>query len=552
MKKYLYIVLLALLSLMGCSDFLDSDNKSNVTTDQFYRTKAGYESLVNATFSSLRGIYGKEPWLFCAGTDLYASGRNNVPAGIGQYTSLNPLDPNVAAFYKSAYEGIQLANTAIYYADVTEASNMISQYKSEARFIRAFYYHLLVEQFGGVALVTDMYLDKPKYDFPRESAENIYSFIITELESLKADLPATTKELGRPAKKAADHLLAKVYLSRGYETFGSASDFTKAAEYADLAIDGQKLTISFNDLFWPTNEKNDEFIWSVQYDAASIAADPLKDGNMQQSFFGTYLNGVNDNNKYTTSNLTPTLRLHQLYTQADSRYEGTFMVELYAKYYDLYTKTAELNDITVKYYYPPVWDVADTAAWRAANTTRAKTIIVPMQENTLTTSGKPTNYNAAMTGDVYGVACVRKFDDPTSLFSTNGSTRDVVISRLGETYLIAAEAYLKANKPGIALDRINEVRRRAAKPGYDMSIKENQLSIDFILDERARELAGEYHRWMDLKRTGKLIEYCVKYNPNIGNESNFKGADGQNKILRPIPKQAIDLNHATITQNPGY
>lgn len=552
MKKYPYILLLALLSLMGCSDFLDSDNKSNVTTDQFYKTKEGYESLINATFSSLRGIYGKEPWLFCAGTDLYASGRNDVPAGIGQYTDLIPLNANVAAFYKSAYEGIQLANTAIYYADVTEASGSIAQYKAEARFIRAFYYNLLVEQFGGVALVTKMYLDNPEYDFPRESAENIYTFIITELESLKADLPATAKQLGRPSQRAVLHLLAKVYLSRGYETFGSVSDFTKAAAYADEAINGQKLTIAFNDLFWPTNEKNDEFIWSVQYDAASIASNPSKNGNMQQAFFGTYLGGSEDKNKYTTSNLTPTLRLHQLFVEGDSRYEGTFMTQLYNEYYDLYTKTAELNDITVKYYYPAPWEVADTAAWRAANKTRAKAIILPMQENTLTTSGKPTTYNAAMTGDVYGVACVRKFDDPTSLFSTQGSTRDVVISRLGETYLIAAEAYLKANQPALAMARINEVRKRAAEPGYDMSIKENEVTIDFILDERARELAGEYHRWMDLKRTGKLIEYCVKYNPNITSENNFKGTDGQNKILRPIPTQAIQLNHATITQNPGY
>ncbi|HCO66400.1 MAG TPA: RagB/SusD family nutrient uptake outer membrane protein, partial [Dysgonomonas sp.] len=198
------------------------------------------------------------------------------------------------------------------------------------------------------------------------------------------------------------------------------------------------------------------------------------------------------------------------------------------------------------------WEVADTAAWRAANSTRAKTIIIPMQEQTLTATGKPTTYNAAMGGDVYGVASVRKFDDPASLFSTNSSTRDVVLARVGETYLVAAEAYFKAGNSGKALERINEVRRRAALPGYDLQISESDLSIDFILDERGRELAGEYHRWMDLKRTGKLIEYCVKYNPEITGEDFFKGTDGQNKILRPIPRDAIDLNHADVQQNPGY
>ena len=78
------------------------------------------------------------------------------------------------------------------------------------------------------------------------------------------------------------------------------------------------------------------------------------------------------------------------------------------------------------------------------------------------------------------------------------------------------------------------------------------MSIDFILDERARELAGEYHRWMDLKRTGKLVEYAVKYNPDIVNADYFKGTNGQNKILRPIPLTAINLNEAKVEQNPGY
>jgi len=550
MKKISYI-LFTLLFLSGCSDFLDQDNKSNVTTDEFYKTKVGYESLMNTAYSSLRSVYGKEPWLFSAGTDLYASGRNRVPDGVGSYSNLIDQDANVASFYKACYAGIQLANTAIHYAVLTEQTDMISQYKAEARFIRAFYYYLLVQQFGGVAIVEKMILDEPEYNFPRESAEKVYNFIITEMEDIKDSLPAKYSSLGRPDQRAVNHFLAKTYLCRGYETFGSSADFENAAKYADMAINGQNLTISFYDLFWPTNEKNEEIIWSVQYDPSSVS-DPSKDGNMQQSFFGTYLGGSNEGHKYTTSNLTPTLRLHQLYTEGDSRYEGTFMVEIYNRYYDFYTKSAELNTTMVRYYYPPVWEVADTAAWRAANSTRAKTIIIPMQEQTLTATGKPTTYNAAMGGDVYGVASVRKFDDPASLFSTNSSTRDVVLARVGETYLVAAEAYFKAGNSGKALERINEVRRRAALPGYDLQISESDLSIDFILDERGRELAGEYHRWMDLKRTGKLIEYCVKYNPEITGEDFFKGTDGQNKILRPIPRDAIDLNHADVQQNPGY
>jgi hypothetical protein len=138
-------------------------------------------------------------------------------------------------------------------------------------------------------------------------------------------------------------------------------------------------------------------------------------------------------------------------------------------------------------------------------------------------------------------------------------THDLFLARLGETYLIAAEAYFKQNQLTVATDRINEVRRRAAMPGHeaDMVITEGDIDIDFILDERARELAGEGFRWFDLKRTGKLIERTQLYNPEIkaifdaGNDP-FMGANGNYKILRPIPLSAIALDAGDYPQNPAY
>ncbi|OIN55542.1 RagB/SusD family nutrient uptake outer membrane protein, partial [Arsenicibacter rosenii] len=91
---------------------------------------------------------------------------------------------------------------------------------------------------------------------------------------------------------------------------------------------------------------------------------------------------------------------------------------------------------------------------------------------------------------------------------------------------------------------------RAAKPGKTaaMQIKADQVTLDFILDERARELAGEQIRWFDLKRTGKLIERIKAYAPD--NAVNLQDYH----TLRPIPQTQLDAvtNKTDFKQNPGY
>ena len=160
----------------------------------------------------------------------------------------------------------------------------------------------------------------------------------------------------------------------------------------------------------------------------------------------------------------------------------------------------------------------------------------------------------------YGNACIKKFDDPSQASIDNResrcSTHDVVVARLGEAYLIAAEAFIKMNQPDNAAKMINDLRKRPGtiKAGYTaaMTVETSEMDIDFLLDERAREMAGEYVRWTDLKRTHKLVEYATTYNEDGIKEANMKGTDGKYKTLRPIPQAAIDLNQAKVVQNPGY
>lgn len=561
-----------LLLASACSDFLEEENKSNIVADEFYTTASGYEALVNATYSTLRNIYGELPYVFTYGTDLYTSGRGTPPSvGLLNYRDLDATESNVLNLYRTLYEGIQLANTALYFNEITEEVETLGVREGEVRFLRAYFYFLLVQSFGDVPLVKER-VSSVLLGFKRESAADIYKFIIEEMQAAMGLVPENQDDEGRVNKRVIRHYLAKVFLTRGYQPYGEAEDFNTAAEYADAAIAGQGLNLTFEDLFYPGNEDNEEVIFAVQYDRSSIL-NPSSDGNTQNYWFGPYLGGEGTKFGYPNRaySLVPSLYAFDVFSEKgmyDARWEATFMTEMYVPdpsipgagantvgYYRYYTEADNRENIPVKIFYAHKW--VDPVAWRAANpATRANTEIRPFEQP----AGDPNWRSWEASEDTNldnATPAVKKFDDPTSEFSTNGSsTRDIFLARLGETYLIAGEAYYKAGDAGTAADRINEVRRRAAKPGAEdqMEITAAEVDIDFILDERARELLGEYHRWFDLKRTGTLAERNLAHNSVLKKLGVNPFGDGTLKTLRPIPQTVINLNESIgpEDQNPGY
>jgi hypothetical protein len=148
---------------------------------------------------------------------------------------------------------------------------------------------------------------------------------------------------------------------------------------------------------------------------------------------------------------------------------------------------------------------------------------------------------------------LKKFFDPTrTSIAEAQSARDAYVMRLAELYLIAAEAEVNINKTDSAAYYVNILRTRAATPGHvaDMQVVPAQMNIDFILDERARELCGEQLRWFDLKRTGKLIDRIKTQNLNPDAATFVQTYH----LLRPIPQAQLDAvtNKTVFTQNPGY
>ena len=552
MKKQIILSLLLLAcAFIGCKKFLEEENKSNIVSNEYYATAEGYEKLINSTYGTLRRVYSS-PYVFCAGTDMYVEGRDAQPVGISEYQNLNPDNAEVTNFYTNTYSSIQLCNTALYFNSNTAASATLPIRKGEVQFIRAYYYFLLVQSFGGVSIVTDRF-DSPVEQFKRNTAQETYDFIIKEMTEALALVPETTTDFGRVTKKAVRHFLAKVYLTRGYESFGSAQDFATAATFADAAIAGRTLTTSFENLFYPGNEKDQEVLFSVQFDAASLPT-ATTGGNTQAAFFGPYQGGSGgaQGYPYRAFVLVPTLYTFNTFTENDARFDATFMINLYQRYYDYYDRSAERANLNIRFYYESKWDTTTDAAWRAIDPARRATTTIIPYSNAWQASRSTVLDNATPS--------VKKFDDPKSQFGGATSTRDLFLARLGETYLIAAEAYFKSGNLASATARINEVRRRAAKPGKtaEMAITAANVNIDFILDERAREMVGEYERWFDLKRTGTLVERTRLYNRDIKANwfdkgiNPFAGVGGALKLLRPIPSRAIDLNAGSFAQNPGY
>lgn len=549
MKKTIFILGVVATLFGSCSDFIEEESLSFVTADETYTTASGFQLLVNTNYAWQKGIYGGDPWLFVAGTDMYAEGRTAEPAGLSQYSQLIPSAEGVDQLYTTCYQLIQSVNKTVYYSTITEQNAKVPILVGEARFLRANAYFLLVQTYGGVPLVTENFATPAPLQFDRNTAEEIYDFIIKELEASLASVEtAAYSSTGRVNKRAVNDLLAKVYLTRGYETFGKATDFATAATYADAAIAGQSLIIPYGQLFTPTTDLNAETIFSVQYDPASTATSPTTLGNKQFYYFSSYLGGSETNGgaPLRSYNLCPTAYALGLYTKEDSRWAATFMTVVYERYYDFY-RVADQSTLKIKHFYSPKWfTAADKATWMTDNAAKLATGFVYHDWGT---------YDAAYTlikNLDYQTIPVKKFDDPalTTPASTGPvSTRDIITARLGETYLVAAEAYLKAGNPATGLERLNVVRTRAKVP----SATAGEFNIDYILDERGREMLGEYTRWFDLKRTGKLVERTVKYNYKITNASQFSGNNGQQKILRPIPQTVIDLNqNKNFPQNPAY
>jgi len=599
MKKLLYAVaLLGAASLASCEDFLTAENKSAVTDTDYFVTATGFQSLVYDAYGTLDAIYNSsdEPTYFNAGTDLYCDGRNDCDLQLHRWSAFTPENGKVQNFYNACYDGIRAAYAIRHYAS---SANVPADAKAKAidegRFVAALYYYLLVNNFGGVPLVKE-YAASAVTGYPRATAAQTYDYIISELTGIidNGKLKASTASDGggEASIEAARALLAKTYLSAAWD-LNEASYFKKAAEEADKVINGRELTTEFAKL-WKADCSGDddpEFIFDVEYsDNASVH--DLQAGNRWQSFYCNYYGGKEEGMKNGGSSYIPTLHALKYFTKEDKRYFATFMPVMLVKkvwptdltlfkegeealgnYFAFYENGEKADGKAVGVYYPAWWesDDASIAAWKAADAAnRAQTFVIPQNDGTyimepwanykMDTKDKISTDPDYDSNNIklfdftqpdthkrsWSTTPCRKFDDSKHPnYDAGRSLRDLHVITLPEIFFVAAEAYLKDNQTDKALARLNSVRKRAGLAD------ETSIDIDKILKESACEMFGNGCRRMDLRRTGKLVEYNNLYNPQL------KGVAAETigqRLLWPIPQAAIDANKAMTSadQNPGY
>ena len=536
-----------MLGTASCSDLLKETVVSSISND-YIATTPGFIAATNAAYTPLRSFYATERGLTMSeyGTDIYSAGADGSFKGFHFYDSqLTSSVSILAELWDETYKGINTINAVIDRApSVTGLSDAVkTQRVGEMKYLRAHYYFILVQQFGPL----DLRLKEttgPTKTATRATEQAVYKQIEADL---LAAIPAlenkkASSDYGRATKAAAENLLAKVYLTRASSKFAEATDYANAATLCNNVINnyGFKLLPDFDQVFDQANQINDEVIFAVQY-----TSDPLTNGfidnqgNKLHLYFGMQYD-VQPGMQRDVANGRPFKRLkptayllNTVFADRvnDTRYKKTFKDTWLSNKPGTYNTTFDGSKATVTY--------------KAGDTT----IYIPGYEMPLAERAAkkyqvlvPSLYNYAL------FPTLKKFFDPLRPDMTyeNGS-RDYFVHRLADTYLMLAEASVKLDKQADAVAAINAVRVRAAAAGKAENMKVTSVDMNLIMEERARELAGEQTRWMDLKRWGNLVERVKQYN------SDAAANVADKHYVRPIPQKQVDLSeNGGFPQNSGY
>lgn len=516
-------------SFVSCTknDFLKEKPKGFLSSENAFLSQDGFVSAIGDLYRESRSLITVESWsgegdkLTSA---LYASGTDegyywDKQLNFGDYTLINPTNSLATQLWQKLFKIIQGSNLILSRLDGSAIpDDQKMEDEAEARWFRAYAYRFLVYLFGDVPKITTE-ITEPKFDYVRVSRDTILAFMISDFEYASQHLPAKNPGDGHLSRAAADHYLA--------ETFISTKQYDNAIAAATRVIDdGQYhlMTQRFGsykdkpgDVFWDMfrlgnqngNVGNTEsiLVWQMEYGVQGGEAtypierswgpymDPLKDSKGNKAILPS------DSLGRPVSFIIPSAYVDVTIWQNDDGDIRNSPYNMQRVIYNNNPKSPEFGEAIA----PPASPNRKYHVW-------VKKASCP--------EGHPQGYdpNGRMYTDIYAI-------------------------RMAETYLLRAEAYFDKDDKKLAADDINVVRQRAHAP----IVAPEDVNMDYILDERARELVVEEPRRLTLARLGLLYERVKKYNPvSAGTIQSFNN-------LLPIPQNIIDANTgAEFPQNEGY
>ncbi|MBF9140442.1 RagB/SusD family nutrient uptake outer membrane protein [Hymenobacter sp. BT439] len=523
----------------SCTKDLDQTPKYELTPDKVYTGLAGYKQVLAKLYggfaltgstgpssSDIGGIdagtsdYIRQWWSAQELTTDEAVIAWNDP-GVQEWHRMNwdATDPLTRGIYSRIYTEIALCNEFLRESTDDKLSSRLGGdvaqgkvYRAEARFLRAVAYMHIIDLFGNGPFVTENDVvggALPVY----YTRQQLYNFVESELTALTTDLaPARSNEYGRVDQAAAHGMLARLYLNAAVYT--GTPQYAKAAAEADAVIkSGYSLNSTaapaasaYGRLFLADNNlapAKNEIIWPVIFDVNSV-----------QSYGGT------------------TFLVNGATSGADANWQRK--VGQTTGWGGLRTTSALFDKFFLA--------GGDTARDRRGRFyTQGQTLAINDLSQFTQGLGVLKYRNITSTGAAQGGA-------------QNFSSVDFPMLRLADMMLIYAEAATRGNADrATALGYVNQIRRRAF--GFPLTgtssadITDVQMTSDFILDERAREMHWEGTRRSDLIRYGKFTENTYLW-PWKGGVAAGQGVDAKYKLF-PLPASDLTTN-PNLKQNPGY
>ena len=542
MKRYvLAITIIAVLFTVSCNkSYLDEDPYSTYTPETL-KDSLGFEASLVGLYNHVSTIFsysGNQGWpsVWQVGTDVANATANQqgIEVPYYNYATLTSTDAAAERAWNRYYILINLTNIIVNNVEdpaVTAISqNGKDQINAEARFFRGYAYNNLATCFGGVPIITTA-LTGPKTDFERASIEEVNTLIVSDLTYAVTHLPdiesvksnSKGKLYGRANKFMAMQLLGEVYLRMGKPDLAE-QQLQAIVNSGRFSLIKQRYGIKtglpgdyYSDMFVYGNQRriqgNTEAIWVLEQENPSTVVGGITDNPQQRRVWGAAYH-----------NISGMALADSLGGRALGRLRLSNWV-LYGLYKGNDIRNSQYN-IKRRYYYN---DRAQPAKF-------GKMVPFTGPDTLFNIAPHTTKWYQFDPNDTFGYAMVKDF----------------IFMRLGETYLLLAEAQFKQGKLEEAATSINVLRARAY-PDYPLNgrVTAADMTLNFILDERVRELIGEENRRMTLMRTGTLVERATRLNSN--NAFNPIRSLTANNLLLPIPLREIQLNKdAVLTQNPGY